>query len=279
MRRVQPCRIYIGEILDERLMALALDNRLGLGLLLVAGSVAFVIPATGHIHVVLGVALLAWFGFYLYKLSRGAMEEPELIGTAAVIGELPDRSRRATVVALFVVAAAVILVCAKPFANSLVDIGTELGVDRFLLVQWLAPLASEAPEFIIAVIFARRGNGTVAIAALISSKINQRTLLVGSLPIAYLVGGGSSSLALNGCQIEEVLLTAAQTIMGVALIHSLRFGKYSAWALITLFVIQFAVTSTQGRFVLCSAYVAIAVVAVLVNRRHFLPTLRSPFVE
>jgi cation:H+ antiporter len=48
-----------------------------------------------------------------------------------------------------------------------------LGIDRFLLVQWLAPLASEAPEFIIAILFAARGKGTAAIAMLISSKVNQ----------------------------------------------------------------------------------------------------------
>jgi cation:H+ antiporter len=48
-----------------------------------------------------------------------------------------------------------------------------LGIDRFLLVQWLAPLASEAPEFIIAILFAARGKSTAAIAMLISSKVNQ----------------------------------------------------------------------------------------------------------
>ena len=70
-----------------------------------------------------------------------------------------------------------ILLCAKPFADNLVAAGTELGIDRFLLVQWLAPLASEAPEFIVATIFAARGKGTAAIAMLISSKVDQWTLL------------------------------------------------------------------------------------------------------
>jgi len=63
------------------------------------------------------------------------VEEPELIGTAAAIGALPDRVRRTTVLALFVVAAAVILLSAEPFAESLIGAGTELGIDRFLLVQ------------------------------------------------------------------------------------------------------------------------------------------------
>lgn len=261
------------------LLTLEPGNRVELGFLLIAGVAAFIIPATGHIHLVLGLGLLAWFGFYLYKISRGDVEEVDLIGTAGAIGELPDRSRRITVVTLFVLAAAVILLCAEPFANNMVAAGTELGIDRFLLVQWLAPLASEAPEFIIATIFAARGKGTAAIATLISSKVNQWTLLIGSLPLAHLLGGGGgSSLVLDARQIEEVLLTATQTMMGVALILALRFHRASAWALLALFAIQFPLTSTHGRLILCGAYTALAIAALIINRRHLIATIRAPFV-
>ncbi|HPX36275.1 MAG TPA: sodium:proton exchanger [Mycobacterium sp.] len=252
-------------------------NRIELGFLLIAGIVAFVIPATAQIHLVLGVALLAWFGFYLFKVSQGEVEEPDLIGTAAAIGLLPDRARRRIVVALFVVAAVVILLSAKPFADSMISAGTQLGIDRFLLVQWLAPLASEAPEFIIAIIFAARGNATAAIATLISSKVNQWTLLVGSLPLAYLAGGGGVALPLDPRQVEETLITAAQTMMGVALILSLRFHRRTAWMLFGLFIIQFAVTSTEGRLVLSAVYGVLALTGFVVNRRHIAPTLRAPF--
>jgi cation:H+ antiporter len=268
-----------GKRRDARTNVLGLDpgNRVELGFLLVAGIIAFVVPATGRIHLVLGVALLAWFGLYLYKLTRGDVEEPELIGAAAAIGALPARRRRVTVVALFILAAATILACAEPFAESLIGAGTELGIDRFLLVQWLAPLASEAPEFIIAIIFATRGKGTAAIATLISSKVNQWTLLMGSLPIAYLAGGGGTSLVLDGRQIEEVLLTATQTMMGVALILALRFQRYTAWALLALFTVQFPITSTHGRLILCGVYAVVAVAALIVNRRYLAVTLRAPF--
>ena len=252
-------------------------NRIELGFLLIAGIVAFVIPATAQIHLVLGVALLAWFGFYLFKVSQGEVEEPDLIGTAAAIGLLPDRARRRIVVALFVVAAVVILLSAKPFADSMISAGTQLGIDRFLLVQWLAPLASEAPEFIIAIIFAARGNATAAIATLISSKVNQWTLLVGSLPLAYLAGGGGVALPLDPRQVEETLITAAQTMMGVALILSLRFHRRTAWMLFGLFIIQFAVTSTEGRLVLSAVYGVLALTGFVVNRRHIAPTLTAPF--
>jgi cation:H+ antiporter len=253
-------------------------NRVELGFLLIAGVIAFAIPTSGQIHLALGLALLAWFGFYLYKVSRGDVEEPDLVGTAAALGELSDRSRRVVVVSLFAVSGAVILLCAKPFADNLVAAGTELGIDRFLLVQWLAPLASEAPEFIIATIFAARGKGTAAIATLISSKVNQWTLLIGSLPVAHLLGGGGSSLELDPRQIEEVLLTASQTLMGVALILALRFNRTAAWTLLGLFIVQFPLTSTTGRLVLCGIYAVIAVGGLIANRHHLAATLRAPFL-
>lgn len=263
-----------------RTAAVALEpaNRVELGFLLIAGVVAFVMPATGQIHLALGLTLLAWFGFYLYKIGHGDVEEPDLIGTAAALGELPDRTRRIAVIGMFLASGAVIVLCAKPFADNLVAAGAELGIDRFLLVQWLAPLASEAPEFIIAVIFATRGKGTAAIATLISSKVNQWTLLIGSLPLAHILGGGGPSLALDSRQVEEVLLTATQTLMGVALILGLRFSRASAAALLTLFVVQFPIVSTPGRLALCAIYTVVAVVGLIVNRRYVASTIKAPFV-
>jgi cation:H+ antiporter len=258
-------------------LELETSNRVEIGFLTIAGVAAFVIPATGSIHIAFGIALLGWFGFYLYKLSRGDVEEPELIGTAAALGALPDRVRRVAVSALFIFAAAVIVTCAKPFADNLIGAGSQLGIDRFLLVQWLAPLASEAPEFIIATIFAARGKGGAAIAMLISAKVNQWTLLVGSLPVAFMLGGGSAAMHLDGRQVEEIVLTAAQTLMGVTLLLGLQFRRPAAWALLGLFVIQFPLTSTEGRLLLSGVYAAVAAVALVRHRRQIPLILAAPF--
>ncbi|WP_258341475.1 sodium:proton exchanger [Saccharopolyspora gregorii] len=258
---------------------LTLDSpyRVELGFLAIASVVAFVVPATGQISLPLGFALLGFFAFYLWKVSRAEVGEPDLVGPAATIGRLPKRPRRTLVVLLFVFAAAVILACAEPFAHNLIAAGTELGIDRFLLVQWLAPLASEAPEFIVAILFAVRGKGDDAIGTLISSKVNQWTLLVGSLPLAYLAGGGGTALHLDARQVEEFLLTATQTLLGVAALLALRFPRWAAWTLLGLFAAQFALPGQTARYVLCAVYAVLAIAALIRNRHHVLPTLAAPF--
>ncbi|MDX6240555.1 MAG: cation:H+ antiporter [Kribbellaceae bacterium] len=260
-----------------RELTLTSRYRVELGFLAIASVVAFFIPVTGQIPLVLGFALLGFFVFYLWKVSRGEVDEPELVGPAATIGALPKRARRTLVVTLFLFAAAVILACAEPFAHSLIGAGTQLGIDQFLLVQWLAPLASEAPEFIVAILFAIRGNGAAAIGTLISSKVNQWTLLVGSLPLAYLLGGGGTALHLDERQVEEFLLTATQTLLGVAALLALRFPRWLAWTLLSLFALQFALPGQTARYVLCAVYGVLALAALIHHRRHIAATLTAPF--
>ena len=261
-----------------RFLQLPTSSRLDVGFLAILAVVAFAIPLLGHIPIWFGLVLIAAFAFYLWRASRVESDgEEEFVGPAKLIAEMPQRPRRATVIGLFVVAAAVILACAEPFAEALVDSGSSLGIDSYFLVQWLAPLASEAPEFIIAVMFALRGWGAAAIGTLIASKINQWSLLVGSLPIAHFFGGGGADLPLDARQIEEFVLTGSQTVMGVAIIMALRFHWGSAVALAGIFAVQFFVTDTGGRYVLSIVQVAIAVGALVLHRRDILPTLRAPF--
>jgi cation:H+ antiporter len=260
-----------------RELVLGSGYRNELGFLLIASIVALVIPLSGQINRILGFALLGFFVFYLWKASRAETSEPELVGPASRIGALPVRGRRLLVTGLFLFAAAVIVASAEPFANSLITTGTQLGINKFLLVQWVAPLASEAPEFIVAILFAVHGKGSDAIGTLISSKVNQWTLLVGSLPLAYLAGGGGTALVLDGRQVEEFLLTAGQTLLGVAALLTLRFPRWLAFTLLGLFAVQYAVPGQSGRYLLAAVYGAIALVALIRNRRNILPALAAPF--
>ncbi|BDZ51967.1 sodium/calcium exchanger family protein [Frondihabitans sucicola] len=263
-----------------RVLDLPGSSRLDVGVLALVAVLAFFIPLTGQIAIWFGILLIAIFAAFLWKAGRAANdhdEDDEFVGTAAHIANLPARARKITFVSMFVVSAAIILSSAEPFADSLVKSGSALGVDSYFLVQWLAPLASEAPEFIVAVLFALRGQGAAAIGTLIASKINQWTLLVGSLPIAHFFGGGGTALPLDGRQVEEFVLTASQTVMGVAIIIALRFNRWAAVALVALFAVQFFVTDETGRYVLSTIHIVVAAVALVLHRRAILPTLSAPF--
>ena len=117
--------------------------------------------------------LISLFVAYIWLSSRAESEEPELIGPSAALGSLSKGLRRGAVLLLFFYSAGVIVASAEPFAIGLVDLGTGLGIDEFVLVQWVAPLASESPEIIIAAIFTLQGNGMAAMMTLVSAKVNQ----------------------------------------------------------------------------------------------------------
>lgn len=268
-----------GPMAAAKVLVLDKSMRLDVGFLAVLAVVAFGIPLLGSIPIWYGIVLILFFVFYLWRASQVHNDkEEELVGMAAHIGNMPQTQRRWAVGALFVVAAAIILMSAEPFAESLVISGTALGIDPFFLVQWLAPLASEAPEFIIAVMFALRGMGAAAIATLIASKVNQWSLLVGSLPVAHVLGGGTSGgLPLDARQVEEFTLTATQTVLGVAIIIGLRFHRWSAIALAALFAAQFFITDTGGRYVLSIIQVLAALPLLWIHRRDIMPTFAAPF--
>ena len=183
--------------------------------------------------------LIAIYVIYMIRLSGAPAEEPHLVGPSAYIGSLPKTRRRIVNYLGFVLAAGVILAVAEPFAESLKEVGADLGISTFLLVKWLAPLASEAPELLIAALFAWRLAARTGIGALISSKVNQWTLLVGTLPIVFAIFAQQFiGLPLDQVQRVELWVTAAQSVFAVAIIASLSISRKEAWVMLTLFAAQ-----------------------------------------
>jgi cation:H+ antiporter len=143
---------------------------------------------------------------------------------------------------MFLYAGAAILVGAEPFAEGLIETGTQFGIDEFQLVQWVAPFASEFPEFLVAALLAWRLRADAALGALVSSKVNQWTLLIGCLPIAYAISSGSiDPLPTDSRQTEEVLLTAAQSLLAVILLVNLRMSAREAGVI--LFTLMYFVAA------------------------------------
>src|SRR5882762_4577735 len=225
----------------DRLIQLDRGNASGLLFLTAATVYSFVLPFKAGISLADTLILVTLFTAYAVAAARSDAVEPDLVGPAAMIGAFPAPLRRGAVGALFIFAAGVVILSAEPFAEGLVTTGRRLGIDEFLLVQWLAPLASEAPEFLVAALLAVRGKPGAALAVLLSSKVNQWTLLVGSLPIAYSIGAGHiASLPLDERQVGEVLLTAAQSLFGVGVLASMSLSLWESAVLAGLFVGQLA---------------------------------------
>jgi cation:H+ antiporter len=103
--------------------------------------------------------------------------------------------------------------------------------------------------------------------------VNQWTLLVGSLPLAFLAGGGNASgIVLDARQTEEFILTTAQAALGFAVLLDLRLAIWESVALLVLFAAQFPFPQTSVRLGFSAAYAAIAIF-VTIRRRGHLPAL------
>jgi cation:H+ antiporter len=245
----------------KKTTALVIDRRqrLEIRFLLWATIYSFAIPLSGTINLTDAVVLFFIFALYARSAMHSQPEEVELAGPPALVDwEFGDLGRRLWALGLFVFAAYGIFVSAEPFAESLVEIGRNSRIDEFLLVQWVAPLASESPEFLVATLFAWKLRATIGIGALISSKVNQWTLLVGAIPVAYaLSAGGLAGLPLDERQTEELILTSAQSLLATLVIADLRFGRAEALLLALLFLGQFLFTSTESRYLFIGVYFAI----------------------
>jgi len=213
-----------------------------LAFLTIASAYSLTLPLKRSITLIDAAVLIGLFVAYTVRISRAPAEEPHLVGPARYLGTFTERNRRVTVGLLFAFAAGVILLCAEPFAESLVATGARFGVSEFLLVQWLAPLASEAPELLVAGLYAWRLNTNSGLGTLVSSKVNQWTLLVGTLPIVFAIASGSlHGLPIVARQREELFLTAAQSVFAVAILANLSISVKEAGMLFALFWAQFVV--------------------------------------
>ncbi len=247
-----------------------------LAFLTIASAYSLTLPLKRSITLVDAAVLVALFVAYTVRISRAPAEEPHLVGPPLYLATFSERNRRLTVALLFLFAAAVILLCAEPFAESLVETGARFGVSEFLLVQWLAPLASEAPELLVAGLYAWRLNTNAGLGTLVSSKVNQWTLLVGTLPIVFALASGSlHGLPIVARQREELFLTAAQSVFAVAVLANLSISLREAAMLFALFWAQFVVGAAVPASWHGAELVVVGVVYLVLAAGYFLGHRRA----
>jgi cation:H+ antiporter len=268
-----------------REVRLARSHAVEVTYLALATAYSLLLPLKHSVTPIDALVLVGIFVAYTIRISRAPAEEPHLLGPAELLGRLRRGRRRATVVGLFLVSATVIVLCAEHFADALVGTGREFGISEFLLVQWLAPLASEAPELLIAGLYAWRLNTNAGLGTLVSSKVNQWTLLVGTLPVVFAIAsGGLHGLPIDSHQREELFLTAAQSFFAVAVLITLSISTREALLLFSLFWAQFVIGAVVPDSFGGIELIAVGImyfllgVATLVRQRALLrPLLRDGF--
>ncbi|MFC7132052.1 MULTISPECIES: sodium/calcium exchanger protein [Salinibaculum] len=248
---------------------------------------AFLVPLGGGIDILDMVVLVGLYVVYIGIIIRGDVEAGEQhVGVPAYLQQFPRPRRVATVLALFAYSGFLIFIAVEPFAHGLEDIGKAIGVPSFFMIQWIAPLASESPELIVVSVLVYKARSTAGFNALISSKLNQWTLLIGTLVVVYsLALGQYGTLPFDRIQSGEIWITAAQSFFALALLVDFRISVREALALFVLFgsqvLLEFVFLKIwepfpEPKFALLLAYTTIYLVlgtGVLLARRKKLREL------
>lgn len=222
----------------------------------IATLYAFFIWFRGSIVWYDAAVLILIFAAYFVLISRTEKnEEHKLLGPAKTLGSLKALHSWIACATLLVLSGVVIFLSADPFGESLIHVGESMGIDRFILIQWIAPLASESPEFIVAALFVTRISAQTGMATLISSKVNQWTLLIASLAIVYMIATTSfAPFPLDKRQSDELLLTATQSLFAVVLLSRLRVSPLSMGVILVLFLTQLMLPSSAVRTIFSYIY-------------------------
>jgi cation:H+ antiporter len=101
----------------------------------------------------------------------------------------------------------------------------------------------------VALLFVWRGHAATGLRTLVSSKVNQWTLLVATLPLVFSLGAGElSGMPLVERQQHELWLTAAQSLFAVVLIAAYAMNRWEALALLIPFAAQLFLPDQIGPF-------------------------------
>ncbi len=254
---------------------LAAPRRLELGILLLSALFAVQVVVRGSLTVFDGVVLLGLYVVYARRVQGTPSEEPAVVGVAAGLLSLPQRYQRPAVAALLLVAAGVVVLIANPFTHALLQTGTSWGMDPYLLIQSVVPAATEAPELVVVAVLVANRRPAQGLALLLAASVSQWTLGMGSLPLAYLAGGGGLALPLAAREQVELGFTTAVTFFVVAALATLRPERVDAILIIVVFVIQLIYPTPFTRFAAGFVLLAFAVDLLVARRRQLGPILRA----
>ena len=250
-----PLIMLINMLKNNQLLNIKNNNKLEL-LVLGIGAISMIIASIIKFQpIFISFVLIIIYLIYLFITSKKESTESEFVGISKYLANLPKLTRITTNILLIIFSAVTIFIVSHPFVESLIHIGGKFGIDEYYLIQWLAPLASESPEIIIASLFAMKGRSLESISIILSSQANQMSLLIGSMGAIFSFATSSLiSFPLNDTQGVEFLLTSAFALLQISMILWGKFKLQMPVLLLIIFFVQLIITDTSIR-----AYLSIAI--------------------
>jgi cation:H+ antiporter len=190
------------------------------------------------------VLIILYIGYLviLWRMPPRDLEDMVDVGRVPrAVLRLGSRARWSAIVTLFVSGGALLYFTAAPFLKSMLALAAALGFSDFVFVQWVAPFLSEFPEKVSAFYWARKvSTAPTALMNMVSSNINQWTVLAAMIPIVYSLSvGHPAALPFDGEQRLEILITILQSVLAFLILNNMRFAFWEAGLLLVLWVAQF----------------------------------------
>ncbi len=237
----------------KRLKEIKLENEHAVEVVFLLISIAyfFIVWFKGTLNWVDTVLLSIIYFVYLFFLNKIPPQSEEKIEDLDRIPRFILRQRRplrnAMIAGLFISGGMILYFAAHPFLESLKAIAVGLGISTFVFVQWVAPFLSEFPEKVSAFNWARRvTTAPLALMNMVSSNINQWTMLAAMLPIAYALAlGHLGTIDFDQHQELEILMTIGQSLLGAMLLANMKFAWWEAAVLFGLWAAQFALSGFE----------------------------------
>jgi cation:H+ antiporter len=251
-------------------------HRIELVVLLAAALWSLRGVASGQFTVLDSCVLVGLYAYYIKRTLHGGGDTPEAEGVAAALAALPLAQRRRFTGWLMAYAALVILLTAVRFGDAVLGAGTVVGINPFLVLQWVVPVATEAPELVVASVLVVHGRGGQGVAVLLAGAVSQYTLALGTLPFAFVVGAGSGPLPLAARERVELFLTVGVALYAVAALISFRLSRGDSTIMLMLFAGQLIVPTVFTRLWFGVAFWAVALDVLISSPRRLMGLRRAP---
>lgn len=221
-----------------------------------------------------GAFLTFLYLVYLYVLnkmpSKDREEAEDLDFVPRKVMGLRPGIRGAAVVGMFLGGGIILYYVTHPFVDSLKALALTIGITEFVFIQWVAPFLSEFPEKVSAFKWATTiRHAPMALMNMVSSNINQWTVLAAMIPAVYSLSiGAVTPIPFDGMHRHEILLTILQSLLGMVLLMNMRYSALEALVIFVLWFVQFVVPSLREEMIyVYLGFIALGIGQVLAGGR------------